>query len=260
MPREGESTEERQTSLIDLLVETHIDLERQGPGSTETTLKALGFLDHPERMANAADLGCGSGPQTLELVRHLPGTIVGLDTFPAFIDKLNQNARRQGVADRVKGIVGSMDNLPFEKQSLDLIWSEGAIDNIGFENGLAHWRAFLKRDGYVATTCPSWLTSEHPAAVEAFWLNAGSRLDSIERNIEAMQRCGYQFVAAFALPKNCWTDHYFIPREAALRKILEKHAGSDAAKAFAAKNRHEVELYSKYHEAYGYVFYIGRKL
>lgn len=85
-------------------------------------------------------------------------------------------------------------------------------------------------------------------------------MDSIERNIEAMQRCGYQFVAAFALPKNCWTDHYFIPREAALRKILEKHAGSDAAKAFAAKNRHEVELYSKYHDAYGYVFYIGRKL
>lgn len=252
--------EEKQPSLIDLLVETHIDLERQGPGSTETTLKALGFLDHPERMANAADLGCGSGPQTLELARHLPGTIVGLDMFPAFIDKLNQNAQRQGVADRVKGIVGSMDNLPFEKQSLDLIWSEGAIDNIGFENGLAHWRAFLKRDGYVATTCPSWLTSEHPAAVEAFWLNAGSRLDSIERNIEAMQRCGYQFVAAFALPKNCWTDHYFIPREAALRKILERHAGSDAAKAFAAENRHEVELYSKYHEAYGYVFYIGRKL
>src|SRR5699024_7815731 len=89
--------------LIDLLVETHIDLERQGPGSTETTLKALGFLDHPERMANAADLGCGSGPQTLELARHLPGTIVGVDMFPAFIDKLNQNARRQGVADRVKG-------------------------------------------------------------------------------------------------------------------------------------------------------------
>ena len=38
----------------------------------------------------------------------------------------------------VTGIVGSMENLPFRKEEFDLIWSEGAIDSIGFETGLTH--------------------------------------------------------------------------------------------------------------------------
>lgn len=33
------------------------------------------------------------------------------------------------------GIVGSTNRLTFQKQELDLIWSEGAIYNIGFERG-----------------------------------------------------------------------------------------------------------------------------
>jgi len=37
-----------------------------------------------------------------------------------------------------------MDDLPFQDEELDLIWSEGAIYNIGFERGLIEWRKFLK--------------------------------------------------------------------------------------------------------------------
>lgn len=73
--------ENKQPSIIDLLIETHVGLERQGPGSTETTCKALGFLGDLEQISNTADLGCGSGPQTMELARHLSGSIVGLDMF-----------------------------------------------------------------------------------------------------------------------------------------------------------------------------------
>ena len=72
-----------------------------------------------------------------------------------------------------------MEELPFEKNSLDLIWSEGAIDNIGFEKGLSHWRTFLKEDGMIAVTCPSWLTSVHPEEAENFWTDAGSKLISL---------------------------------------------------------------------------------
>ena len=54
-------------SAMNLLVEVHAGLERQGPGSTETTLKALGFIDGIERISKVADLGCGTGPQTMVL-------------------------------------------------------------------------------------------------------------------------------------------------------------------------------------------------
>jgi hypothetical protein len=45
-----------------------------------------------------------------------------------------------------------MDNLSFRDEELDLIWSEGAIYNIGFERGLREWRKYLKAEGYIAVS------------------------------------------------------------------------------------------------------------
>lgn len=49
-----------------------------------------------------------------------------------------------GLGDRVTALVGSMDELAFGDEELDLIWAEGSIYNIGFERGLTEWRRFLK--------------------------------------------------------------------------------------------------------------------
>ena len=37
---------ENELSMMDILIETHAGLERQGPGSTEMTVRALSFLDN----------------------------------------------------------------------------------------------------------------------------------------------------------------------------------------------------------------------
>lgn len=250
--------ENKEPTFLDLLLEAHIGLDRQGPGSPEAVRQALGFLEPLARFERTADLGCGTGGQTLLLAQHLPGTITGLDMFPDFVEVLNRKAEEQGLAGRVKGITGQMEDLPFEKKSLDLIWSEGAIDNIGFKEGLTHWRGFLKDGGYIAVTCPSWITTEHPEEVRDFWLNAGSGLDPVEKNIEIMQESGYQFVAAFTLPEECWTENYFTPRGEAIRRLLEKYDHSETAAEYSELNYREVELYNKYSQHYGYVFYIGR--
>jgi predicted RNA methylase len=72
-------------SELDILIKTHIGLERQGPGSEEMTLKALGFIENAENISQAADLGCGTGGQTMTLARRIPGQITGVDIFPEFI-------------------------------------------------------------------------------------------------------------------------------------------------------------------------------
>lgn len=250
----------KQPSMLDLLIETHIGLERQGPGSPEVVTRALSLIPDLPASPQIADLGCGTGSQTLSLAQQLPGTITGLDLFPAFIDAFCQNMREHHVENRVTGMVGSMDALPFAAHSLDLIWSEGAIDNIGFENGLSHWHGFLKTGGYVAVSSPSWLTDTHPEAVERFWTDAGSRLDTVADNIRTMQACGYQYIASFTLPKQCWTENYFDPRAAATKALLEKYPESPVMQDFAEQNRYEEELYAQYHTHYGYVFYIGKAL
>lgn len=250
----------KQPSIRDLLYETHVGLERQGPGNAEMTIKAFSFLDNPNKISRAIDLGCGTGGQTIVLAQNITGTIIGIDQFPEFIDVFNDNAKKLNLGERVKGVVGSMENLPFQKEEFDLIWSEGAIDSIGFEKGLTYWNGFLKKNGYVVVTCPSWLTDEHPAEIEKFWADAGSGLDTIGHNVLIMQKAGYASIATFILPEKCWTDNYFIPRAAAEKALLEKYAGNKTVEAYIESSKYEVELYSKYKQHYGYVFYIGEKV
>ncbi len=244
--------------MMDFLVQSHIGMERQGPGSSAMTLKALSFLDM-RRISRAADMGCGTGGQTLVLARNIPGSIIGIDQIPDFIDVLNANAKKANLQGKARGIVASMENLPFEDEEFDLIWSEGAIDAIGFERGLAHWKGFLKMQGYVAVTCACWFTDEHPAEVRKFWAAAGSGLDTIKHNIAVMEKLGYAPIAVFTLPPACWTENYFEPREEAEKELLAKRPGDAALEGYIAEDDREKELYAKYGEHYGYAFYIGEK-
>jgi len=245
---------------LNLICELHIGLERQGPGSPEMTIKALSFLDNLNKNLRVADLGCGTGGQTMVLAQNITGNITGVDFSPDFVNIFNDNAKKLNLQERVNGIVGSMENLPFQKEEFDLIWSEGAIANIGFEKGLNYWKDFLKKDGYIALTYESWFTDERPAEIEKWWVDAVPGISTIGHNISIMQKADYSLVAAFTLPEKCWTDNYFIPREAAGKALLEKYAGNKTVEAFIATMKYEAELYSKYKQYYGYVFYIGKKI
>jgi len=55
-----------------------------------------------------------------------------------------------------------MDSLAFGDEELDLLWSEGAIYNIGFERGVSEWRRFLKPGGTIAVSEASWFTPTRP--------------------------------------------------------------------------------------------------
>jgi ubiquinone/menaquinone biosynthesis C-methylase UbiE len=243
-----------------LINEYFTELERQGPGSPEETIRALSFIGNLSNKAKIADLGCGTGVQTMVLAQNTEATITALDLYAGSIDKLNATARKLDLQNRVKGIVGSMDNLPFQNDELDLIWSEGAIANIGFEKGLNHWKGFLKKDGYVAVTYESWFTDERPAEIEKWWVDAVPEIGTIGHNISIMQKTGYILVAAFTLPESCWIDNYFIPQKARQEEFLEKHAGNKTVEEMISFMRREADLYSRYKQYYGYVFYIGKNI
>ncbi|MEJ5316798.1 MAG: class I SAM-dependent methyltransferase [Tenuifilum sp.] len=245
---------------IALICEYFSYVERQGPGSPEVTIKALSFIDNLTQNAKIADIGCGTGGQTMVLAQNTQGTILGIDLFPQFVDIFNQNATKLGLTDKAKAIAGSMDNLPFQDEELDLIWSEGAIYNIGFERGLTEWRRFLKKGGYVAVTEASWFTPERPAEIEQFWLDAYPEIDTIPSKVAIMQKAGYIPVATFILPENCWTEHFYAPQVPAQKLFMEKYADNLNAKRLVENLQHEAQLYARYKDYYGYVFYIGKKM
>ncbi len=245
---------------INLICEYYSNVERQGPGSPEVTIKALSFIDNLNKKSRIADIGCGTGGQTMTLAQHTEGQITGIDLFPTFIELFNSNANKLNLQEKVKGVVGTMESLPFQEEELDLIWSEGAIYNIGFERGLNEWNKFLKTGGYIAVSEASWFTEERPAEIDEFWQDAYPEIDTISNKVAQMQKAGYLPVATFILPENCWTEHFYAPQVVAQENFLKKHAGNKTAVEFIENQRHETQLYQKYKEYYGYVFYIGKKI
>lgn len=259
MDNEKNETQTIQDFDLNIIYEYFSETERQGPGSVSETLKALSFIDSLTDKSKIADIGCGTGGQTLTLAENTNAEIVGIDIWQDFVDKLNHKAKDKNLQHRLKGIVGDMKNLSLQEEEFDLIWSEGAIYNIGFEKGLKEWRKFLKKGGYIAVTENTWFTEERPTEIEEFWQKAYPQINTIANKVDQMQKLGFLPVAIFTLPETVWTD-YYSHQSKRCEAYLNKYKGNKTIEAFIASQRYEAELYAKYKEYYGYVFYIGKKM
>lgn len=244
---------------VNLICEFFQGLDRQGPGSVEMTLKALDFIEGLDERSRIVDLGCGTGGQTLTLARHTTGRITAIDNYPGFIDKLNQEVQAEGLQARVNGLVGTMEEPPFEPESLDLIWCEGAIYNIGFERGIRLWHPLLKEGGYLALTESCWLTEERPKEIHDFWMEGYPEIGTIPVKQEQLKQAGYQLVATFVLPESCWTDNYYQPIAIWKETFRAKHPGNRSVEELLRFLELEIDMYRRYKAYYGYVFFIAQK-
>lgn len=233
---------------------------RQGPGSEEVTLKALSFINNLSDKSKIADIGCGTGSQTIYLAENTSGKIVAMDLMENFVSILNNKAKHLGFEDRITAINGSMDSLPFSENELDLIWAEGSIYNIGYEKGLAEWHKYLKNGAYIAVSEASWFTEKRPSEIEEFWNTNYPEIDTIPVKIQQMEKAGYIPMAHFILPEYCWIDEFFGQFEDVIDDFLADNDYNEAAKQLIAYEKNEIALYNKYKQYYGYVFYIGRKI
>jgi ubiquinone/menaquinone biosynthesis C-methylase UbiE len=242
---------------IELAIDFFLDLERLGPGDIEQSKKALQYIQFENNTPKIADIGCGTGAQSIFLAKETNFQIIAVDFLQPFLDELNRKANILKLD--IKTIHASMDNLPFSEQTFDLIWSEGAIYNIGFNKGINYWKKYLKQNGYLAITEMSWLTDSRPNEVENYWQKMYSGIDTIENKLKQLENSGYKIIDNFILPKNCWNNYY----EHIKNKngtFLEKWKNKKEAVDFANEGIFEIEIYERFNKYYGYVFYIAQKI
>jgi trans-aconitate methyltransferase len=246
---------------LEVLVELHIGCEQLGPGSEASTERAFGLLPADLTLGTGArilDLGCGTGRQTLTLARLAPdATILGVELMPPMVASANQRIAAACLASRVGVREGSMieDSLITERASL--IWSEGAIYNVGVEAGLRAWSGYLVAGGCVAFTELSWLGEARPAAARRFWQAAYPEMKSIDENLATIASCGYAPLAHFTLPVSDWWS-YYDHLEPSYRALREKYADRPDVLAALESQRAEQDVYRAYSDAYGYEFYLAR--
>lgn len=121
-------------TTLDLLVDLHQNTDRQGPGSKKDTLQALNCITmEKDNKLKILDIGCGTGGQTITLADYTYSQITAVDIFPKFLESLEHKISVLYLKNKIQTLQCSMDNLPQFEDNFDIIWSEGAIYNMGFE-------------------------------------------------------------------------------------------------------------------------------
>jgi ubiquinone/menaquinone biosynthesis C-methylase UbiE len=244
---------------LTLLVDLHRDGARQGPGSDAMTRQAMALAGlTPQAGLKIADIGCGTGASALLLAGDLKAEVTAVDLFPAFLDTLKARAAEAGLSALITPVEASMEALPFEPGSLDVIWSEGAIYNIGFEAGIAAWKRFLKPGGLLAVSELSWFTAERPAELEAYWCEQYPGVAPASAKIAQLEEAGYTPAGYFPLPASAWLEEYYAPTQARLPAFLDRHGHSEAARSVVEMEQAELAHFEAHHRYYGYGFYLAR--
>jgi ubiquinone/menaquinone biosynthesis C-methylase UbiE len=244
-----------------LLIDLHKRAKRQGPGGDAETEKAvdLAMLDASASL-RIADIGCGTGSSAMLLARLLNARITAVDVLQDFLEVLENRAEKMGLTEKIRTLNRSMDNLPFGDEEYDVIWSEGAIYNIGFEKGVKAWRRFLKTGGMMVVSEITWLTADRPSELQEYWQNEYPEIDAASSKIDILEKNGYAPVAYFVLPEQCWLDNYYRPLQDGFEAFLERNGNSESAQAIVNAEKKEIALYEKYQAHYSYGVYIARKL
>lgn len=245
---------------LTLLADLHKAGLRQGPGSPDVTRRAmvLAGLDG-SRPLEIADIGCGTGAASLELARMLDARITAVDFLPSFLDVLRQRAQAQGLG-RIITLEASMDALPFTDASFDVIWSEGAVYNMGFEAGIAAWKRFLKPDGKLVLSEITWTTAARPQTITDYWTAQYPEIDTASAKLAVLERHGYRPEGYFLLPFCCWQEHYYGPLRERFPAFLDRHGHSPQAAAIVAAEEEEMALYQRYGQFYSYGMYVAAKV
>jgi ubiquinone/menaquinone biosynthesis C-methylase UbiE len=206
------------------------------------------------------DIGCGPGRQTMELARLSDGEVIGMDNHQSYLDVLEEKIRKTGLSKRVKAVNGSMFTMDFPEESFDIIWAEGSIYIIGFEQGLKEWRTFIRPHGFLVVHEMTWLKPHPPKEIFDYWKKMYSGITTIPENLEIIPRYGYKVLGHFPLPEDAWWKEYYHPLEERINQLKAKYKDDPEAFSILDSEQKEIDLFKKYSAWYGSVFYVMQRL
>jgi SAM-dependent methyltransferase len=231
-------------------------LPRQGPGCAGATKKAWSYLPAIPRNAQVLDVGCGTGAQTRDLAELTSGTITAVDNYQPFLDTITARAQKDGMGRRIRTVNAPMASLPFEKGQFDLIWSEGAIYIMGFENGLSAWKSLCRKGGHIVVSDVAWFEKNPPPELTQFWEKEGCIPLTEDEKKEQVRKAGLRLIATYRLPEAGWWEHYYVPMLERVHELKKTYGVHPEFGQILASCEHEADMYRKYKRYYGYTFFI----
>jgi len=239
-----------------IFFEVFESLPRQGPGNRACTAKALALCSDLPTSPAVLDLGCGIGAQTIHLAELTSGSIVAIDNHAPSIERLGATVSKLGLSHRISPVVGDMAHSGLPPASFDLVWSEGALYNIGIEKALGICYELLRPGGYLAFTDAVWRKDNPPPEVkESFDLDYPS-MGKVCDLLATIDNSGFALIGHFTLPDEAWWEDFYTPMELRIKELRGKYAADDEALAVLDQLEQEPAMHRRHSDYYAYEFIV----
>ena len=242
----------------ELFFEVFEPLPRQGPGSRSSAKRALDLCTGLPASPAVLDLGSGAGAQTFHLAELTTGTITAIDNHAPNIERLGAEVTERGLGERIHPLVADIGKPDHESDSFDLIWSEGALYNIGIEEALRLYHPVVKPGGYFAFTEAVWRKEDPPPEVKAAF-DDYSGMGWVRDVLAKIEKSDLSLVDHFTLPYGDWWDDFYTPMQRRIEELRGKYEGDAEALAALDEIAREPEMHRRHSDYYGYEFFVVRR-
>jgi len=240
-----------------VFLEMQLRLSRNAPGSDAMTRAMFEGVDGLPLEPEMLFMGCGQGNEVTELLRCSNGRATSVDMLKPFLAKLEAKAEDAGISgERLRTVCSDFEALDLPEGIFDLLWSEGAIYTLGFEEGLKDWANYLKPGGLAVVSEATWLTDTPNAEAKLFWEKAYPIMGTLGENVGRAKRAGFELLQTQVLPEEDWWTDYYQPLIAEAR---ETYGGDPGVQAMLDEEETEIRLYERHAADYGYVFYVLKR-
>ncbi len=241
-----------------IFFELYESLPRQGPGNRACAARALALCCELPPAPTVLDLGCGVGGQTLHLTELTTGHIVAVDSHAPSIERLRATVAMRGLTQRVRPLVADMADPGLPPKTFDLIWSEGALYNIGIENALRVCHELLRPGGYLAFTDAVWRKENPPPEVKASFDMDYPTMGRVSQVLAAIDHCGFSLLGHFTLPDEAWWADFYTPMEMRIEEMRSKYADDGEVLTLLDQIKQEPTMHRRHSDYYAYEFFVVR--
>jgi arsenite methyltransferase len=151
--------------FFDFAAEVGLTKHIGGVAATDELIK----LCHIDKDKYVLDVGCGSGATPAYMAKKVGCRVVGVDILPRMVERSEETAEREGVADLCEFKVADAQDLPFEDNLFDAVITESATafpkDK---QRAVNEYVRIIKPGGYIGLNETTWLKTPPPPEVVAW--------------------------------------------------------------------------------------------